>query len=119
MTKAEKIAEFLSQPIAVGDRVSYNGDGNGSKSQKNYVFGTVVAIDDDDITIDGYDNYIIKRKVGEVKRSIKHLGANPFRPELRMNSFKIRIDSTYFRKKNIIYYYQMPNLRITGVKKIW
>jgi len=99
MTKTEQIQHFLSQPIAVGDKILYNGDGNGSTNKSQYRTGTIVAIDGDELTISGYsgERNLIKRKINDVKRSTRHLGANPFRPELRLNSFKITIDSLLFR----------------------
>lgn len=90
MTKKEKlIQDYLALPIQVGDDVYIKGNNSRSPDQEDLV--TVEKIDKTKIYFNKHNSTMQERKISEVRKSTSHLGANPFKPEVRMNAYQIDI----------------------------
>jgi hypothetical protein len=97
MTKQEKITEFLSTPIEIGDDVCIRGLGSKDKIN-SWGMSKVTAIQGDKIS---YKEYGYREHTWvspeDYKRSTHHIGDNPFKPYIRNDSYKIDIKQLIYR----------------------
>lgn len=91
MTKKEKeIENYLTLPIVKGDFVYVKGNNNRAPEHEDLV--EVCKIDEKNIYFKKYGfPELQKRKIEDVRKSTSHLGENPFKAEVRMNSYQIDI----------------------------
>ncbi|MEO6302534.1 MAG: DUF262 domain-containing protein [Bacteroidia bacterium] len=94
MTKAEKIEEFLKQPIKVGDIVSIQG--TSLRNPDNWEWATVNSINGDTLLLNK-ETTSYTRNVSEVKRIIDHIGVDPFKKEIRTIGYQVDIEQLLWR----------------------
>jgi len=95
-SKQKLIEEYLKLPIKVGDSVIITGENSNDRTQTSWV--DVVKIDEEFIYFQKY-NYreLQKRKISDVVKNTTHIGVNPFKPEIRMESYQIDIEALFWR----------------------
>jgi hypothetical protein len=93
--KQQQTAEFLEKPIKVGDWVTITVTPYGKKTKK-YV--QVKSVDDAKVYYDEYGYSDAQSCLLEnVVRCVRHIGENPFKPELRSTSYQIDIEQLFWR----------------------
>ncbi len=112
--KQQLITEFLAQPIQIGDPIDVQGLGSKDKSFWGRAY--VKSIEGEYLT---YQKYLGTNsseesiKISEIRRSMSHIGPNPFRPEVRIDSFKTTIENLFyhvgFNLKTKTYKYEIVN----------
>jgi hypothetical protein len=94
-TKEQQIQDFLSQPMKKGDWATVTINNYG-KINKNYV--QIVDYDSEDVFYKEYGyNTLQKCSLNNVERCVRHIGENPFKPELRATSYQIDIEQLFWR----------------------
>ena len=91
--REELIEEFLKTPILVGQRISIQGDGNGSQNKLSWGRVTVSEVDGDTISFTMYNGTTKKsRHISEIKRDTSHIGKDPFAEYYRIDFYRADID---------------------------
>lgn len=90
MKKQEAIKQYLTEPLKVGDKISYTGAGNGSQNKSISAWGDVTKIEDGIVYFDGYYKGL-SRLINEVKKVTYFIGENPFIQRKRIISYQIDI----------------------------
>jgi len=94
-TKEQQIQEFLSQPIKKGDSVTVTVSSYG-KTKKEYV--QVEAIDGDHVLYKEHGYRELQScPFTSLERCVKHIGVNPFKPELRATAYQIDTEQLLWR----------------------
>lgn len=98
MNKKEQIEKYLKEPIKEGDEIVFTGEGNGSKDKSMTALGKVYEVDGDIVRFNGYGGRdLLERNISDVKKSIRHIGANPFKPRKQYNNYRIDIEQLFWR----------------------
>lgn len=97
MTKEQQIKEYLNRPFKKDDSVIFTGKGNGSRNPDSKCAGKVVSSTKDTVTFLDYYKKEQTRSVDEVEKDISHIGANPFKKEIKYDSYQIDIDQLLWR----------------------
>jgi hypothetical protein len=94
-TKEQQIQEFLSQPIKKGDWATVTVTSYGKTNQK-YV--QIDSADDENVYYKehGYNN-LQSCPLANVERCVRHIGVNPFKPELRATAYQIDTEQLFWR----------------------
>jgi hypothetical protein len=80
----------------VGDSVIITGENSKDPKQESWV--DVLKMDTEYIYFQKYGYHgLQKRKITDVKKNTVHIGADPFKPEIRMGSYQIDIEALFYR----------------------
>jgi len=95
-TKAELIAEYLAKPLIKGDGIYVKGMSFNRPDSEELV--EVLKVEGDTVFFErhGYRE-LQTRKLTEVRKSVREIGANPFQPELRASAYAIDIEQLFWR----------------------
>jgi len=92
--KDQKIQEFLSQPVKKGDWVTATFQSFGH-TNKEYV--QVKTVGNGNVYFEKYGYLeLLSCPIADLVRCVKHIGENPFKPELRGTSIQIDIESLFW-----------------------
>lgn len=97
MNKKEQIEAYLAQPIKVGDEIIFTGEGNGSQNKASSAFANVSSVDGDIITFKASGSSKQTRNISEIKKSVRHIGQDPFQKPLRVSSYAFDINQLLYR----------------------
>lgn len=94
-TKDQQIAEFLLEPIKKGDWVTVSIQAY-NKVNKEYV--QVESVDKTNVYFKKYGyNTPQSCPLANVERCVRHIGGNPFKDELRADSYQVDIEQLFWR----------------------
>ncbi len=96
MNKQEKIDTYLLEPIKVGDKIIFTGDGNGSQMNSAKATATVLDIQDGCVVIPLYGG-TQTRQFDQVRKCVRHIGDDPFIKNLRVDQFRVDIEGLMHR----------------------
>lgn len=109
-SKEQLIKEHLEQPIKIGDPIDVQG--LGSKDKRVWGRTYVYSLEGDDLIYE-HINSFSRVKISDIRRSITHIGLNPFKPEIRYNSIKTTIEGLFhhigFDPKEKVYKHEVLN----------
>lgn len=95
-TKTELINEYLAKPLIKGDNIFVKGMSYNKPDSEELV--EVVKVERDTVYFERYGYRELQtRKLSEVRKSVRGIGANPFQPELRANAYAIDIEQLFWR----------------------
>lgn len=90
----QQIDDYLKQPIKVGDKVNFTGEGNGSQDPTKKAIGTVKSIDGGQLTLSVRSSYNeVIRDITEVTKDVSTIGHNPFSRQIQYTQYNIDLSN--------------------------
>lgn len=98
MNKQQQIEAYLAEPLKVGDEIIFTGDGNGSQNKSHTALANVTGINNDSVMFrEVHSSTKQTRHISEIKKSIRHIGENPFKKPLRVTTYAFEISQLLYR----------------------